>query len=55
MNVEQFISEILSRPAIWMSKHPHHKYRHVVKKLWDEIKQQFPGSSGKYLLPIFYE
>lgn len=46
MDVEQFISEILSRPEIWMLKHPHHKYRHVIKKMWDEIKQQFSGTNG---------
>ncbi|XP_014365519.2 uncharacterized protein LOC106716513 [Papilio machaon] len=42
MNTEMFITEILNRPPIWMSKHPHHKYKHVINRLWEEVKQCFP-------------
>ncbi|XP_013178290.1 PREDICTED: uncharacterized protein LOC106125574 [Papilio xuthus] len=42
MNTETFITEILNRPPIWMSKHPQHKHKYVVNRLWEEIKQCFP-------------
>ncbi|CAB3224501.1 unnamed protein product [Arctia plantaginis] len=42
MDSEAFITEILNRPPIWMSKHPQHKYKNVIKRLWEEIKQCFP-------------
>ncbi|XP_023027407.2 uncharacterized protein isoform X1 [Leptinotarsa decemlineata] len=44
MNTETFIAEILARPAIWKSGHPRHKFKHVVKRLWEEIKIKFPDS-----------
>lgn len=49
METEAFIAEILARPAIWKSSHPQHKFKNVVKKLWEEIKQQFLDSDGEYL------
>lgn len=42
MNTEAFISEILNRPPIWMPRHPQHKFKNVIKRLWEEIKQCFP-------------
>nr|XP_023014059.1 uncharacterized protein LOC111503862 [Leptinotarsa decemlineata] len=44
MNTEAFIGEILARPAIWKSGHPQHKFKHVVKRLWEEIQIKFPDS-----------
>ncbi|CAG4946603.1 unnamed protein product [Parnassius apollo] len=41
MNTEILIAEILARPAIWQSSHPQHKFKHVVKRLWEEIKIKF--------------
>ncbi|CAK1585168.1 unnamed protein product [Parnassius mnemosyne] len=41
MNTEFFIAEILARPAIWKSGHPQHKFKNVMKKLWEEIKIKF--------------
>ena len=48
VNTELFISAIQSKPPIWQSKHPHHSNRTVTRKLWSEIKEQFPGSEGKF-------
>ncbi|CAH1966212.1 unnamed protein product [Acanthoscelides obtectus] len=44
MDAEAFITEILASPAIWKSGHPQHKHKHVVKRLWEEIKLKFPDS-----------
>ncbi|XP_072944712.1 uncharacterized protein [Epargyreus clarus] len=44
MNTETFIAEILARPAIWQSYHPHYKYKHTAKKLWEEIKSKHPNT-----------
>ncbi|CAB3224873.1 unnamed protein product [Arctia plantaginis] len=50
VNTELFISAIQSKPPIWQSKHPHHSNRTITRKLWSEIKKQFPGSEEKQLL-----
>ncbi|XP_074036804.1 uncharacterized protein isoform X2 [Leptinotarsa decemlineata] len=50
MNTETFIAEILARPAIWKSGHPRHKFKHVVKRLWEEIKIKFPDSEAAWEL-----
>ncbi|KAH9638830.1 hypothetical protein HF086_012783 [Spodoptera exigua] len=49
VNTESFISAIQSKPPIWQSKHPHHNNRTITRKLWSEIKEQFPGSEEKQL------
>ncbi|KAL0869456.1 hypothetical protein ABMA27_007689 [Loxostege sticticalis] len=38
----RFIAEVHARPAIWQLKHPHHKFKNIVKMLWDEVHSQFP-------------
>lgn len=48
MDTEAFITEILNRPPIWMSKHPQHKYKNVIIRLWEEIKQLFPDQDSKF-------
>ncbi|CAK1549120.1 unnamed protein product [Leptosia nina] len=44
MDTETFIAEVLARPAIWKLSDPQHKYKHIVKRLWNEIKKKFPNS-----------
>uniref|UniRef100_A0A2A4JRU4 MADF domain-containing protein n=1 Tax=Heliothis virescens TaxID=7102 RepID=A0A2A4JRU4_HELVI len=44
MNTETLIAEILARPPIWKSGHPQHKYKQVLKRLWEEVKVKFPNS-----------
>lgn len=54
VNTEVFISAIQSKPAIWQSKHLHHSNRTITRKLWNEIKEQFPGSEGKFNNIIYF-
>ncbi|CAG5056224.1 unnamed protein product [Parnassius apollo] len=49
INTEEFISAVQHRTAIWQSKHLQHLNRKVINKLWEEIKQLFPGSNDKQL------
>lgn len=43
---ELLISEIQTRPALWNDRHPSHKNRNYVLKLWEEVAQ-IVGVSGK--------
>lgn len=46
IDTEEFISAVQHCTAIWQSKYPQHLNRAVINKLWEEIKQLFPGSDG---------
>lgn len=47
MDTETLINVISRKPAIWMTKHPQHRYRSVTGALWEEVKKEFPDTEGK--------
>ncbi|KAL0901373.1 hypothetical protein ABMA27_006649 [Loxostege sticticalis] len=44
MDTETLINVISRKPAIWMTKHPQHRYRSVTGALWEEVKKEFPDT-----------
>lgn len=49
MNMELFLNAVKERPALWTSSHPHYKNKYVIKKLWEEIKEEFfPDYDGMF-------